>query len=511
MKRRMMILFTLVLAAVLSMAPQSMAATPRKLMIAIGQEPSSMDQSLVWVGAADYQLSMNYGEYLIDRAPNGDLKPGLATSWKISPDGKVIEFTLRRGVKFHSGDLLTTKDVAFSFDRWKAKNLSLKTRLDLIDRVEIIDDYHFKIHFKRLDVTYIPKQGGGMIVSKAYYDRVGENEFVKKPVGTGPFKVVSYVPGEYADIERFEDYWGQKPSVKEARFFFVPEDATRLAKLKAGEVDLITTCPYSAAKDIESSPGLKLVKLATNHPTVSVIMQIQNPNVPWHDTRVRLAMAHAIDWKSIVDHILMGIPNHWDFLAPYELGYDPDLKSYPYNPKSAKELLAEAGYAKGFDLKLYYPIIGIVPMHREVSEAIASYFEAVGIRTKLIAEEWLSYRKRHEAAKLPDADFVAVHTHGRAGMVEPSYALDLFWSKNGGNSIYYLPELDKIITEARATVNDAKRGELIKKAIKIIHDEVLSIPVYNNVAIYAMKKSIDFTPTQKYNMDLLMVRDIIMK
>ena len=127
MMRKMVILFTLVLVTGLSIIPYSMAASSRKLMIAIGQEPSSMDQSLVWVGAADYQLSMNYGENLIDKAPSGDLKPGLATSWKMSTDGKQIEFTLRKGVKFHSGDLLTAKDVAFSFERGRARNLIMKT------------------------------------------------------------------------------------------------------------------------------------------------------------------------------------------------------------------------------------------------------------------------------------------------------------------------------------------------------------------------------------------------
>ena len=107
----------------------------RDFIIAIGQEPTSIDQSLIYLGADYHCLSMNWGERFIDKEPSGDLKPGLATSWKISPDGKRIEFTLRKGVKFHSGDPLTVKDVEFSFERDRAKNTTVKTRLSINGKI----------------------------------------------------------------------------------------------------------------------------------------------------------------------------------------------------------------------------------------------------------------------------------------------------------------------------------------------------------------------------------------
>lgn len=512
MAGRRIISFLMVLFAIRILSPgYTEAAAEKKLTLAVDQEPTSMDPSLVYA-TADYVVVDNWTDYLIYRSTSGELKPGLATSWKMSPDGKEIEFTLRKGVKFQSGDPMTSKDVEFSFDRGRAKNPSVKTRLKSMDRFERIDDYRFKIHFKAPDVTFIPNRGGVAIVSKSYYDRVGEDEFVKRPLGTsGPYRLVHHVPGEYVDIERFEDYWGEKPSVKEARIFFVPEETTRLAKLKAGEVDMINACPYPSVNEIENSPGLKIIKFPADHPTQSVVISNRNPNTPWRDRRVRLAMAYAIDCQAIIKKILYGIPNHWAFLAPDELGYDPALKPYPYDPKKARELLAEAGYPKGFDLKLYWQITGSAPMSREVVEAIASYFEAVGIRTKLIGDEFAASMSRLRASKGPDAEYVTYRGHGRARAVDPSYNLDLFFSSDGGYSVYTNPELEKAIAEARATVNDGKRAEVIKKAVRIVQEDVASIPIWNMIPVFALKKNIDFKPTQRHVNASILVKDITIK
>ena len=507
--RKMLISVMIVSIIGFLLVPGAMSAPEKRLIIAVGHEPGSLDQSLVSAGA-DSVVVENWGEFPIYRVSRGDLKPGLATSWKMSPDGKEIEFTLRKGVKFHSGDLLTVKDVQFSFERGMAKNPLTRSRLKSVERFEVIDDYRYKIHFKMPDVLFIPNRGGMAIVSKSYYERVGEDKFIKQPVGTGPYKFVRHASGEYVDMERFEEYWGEKPSVKEARFYFVPEDTTRLARLKTGEVDLIGNCPYPSVKDIEKSPGLKVVRFASNHPTVSVVFSNRNPKTPWHDRRVRLAMAHAIDCNAIIKNVLHGIPNHWAFFAPHELGYDPNFKHYPYDPKKARELLAEAGYPKGFELKLYWRITGTYPMSREVTEAAASYLEAIDIRTKLVGEEYITALSRQRAAKSPEAEYVGCFGHGRAGGSDPISSLDIFYSKDGAFSVYSNPELEKVIAEARTTVNDTKRGELIKKAVRMIQEDVASIPIYNTVVVYAMKENINFNPTQKQALELVPVKDVTM-
>lgn len=505
---KMFLLFVLLMP---SLAYPAYGAAPvKKLMVGVGQEPTSMDPSLCYTGG-DYPVVENYAEYLISRNPSGDLKPGLATSWKLSPDGKVIEFTLRKSVKFHSGDPLTVKDIEFSFQRGRDKNSTMKSRLQSLEKLEVIDDYRFKLHFKAPDVTFIPNRGAVMIVSKKYYDRVGEDKFSREPVGTGPYKLVQHVPGEYADMERFEGYWGEKPSVKEARFLFIPEETTRMAMLKAGEVDIVNGCPYPSVKEIEKTPGLKTIRLAVEHSTLIIMFSTRNPNTPWHDRRVRLAMAYAIDCDSIIKNVLYGFPHRYAFLAPHELGYDPNLKPYSYDPKKAKELLAEAGYPKGFEFDLYWPITGRNPMVREVVEAIGAYLKEVDIRAKLVGEEFAKSYNRHRGSKGPEAEYVCYRGAGLAGSVEPTYTMELFFGSKGGFSVYSNPELDTLLETGKATIDENNRAEIIKKATRLISDDVAGIPIFNTVSFYAMKTNIDFKPTQKYLMDLLNVKDIAVR
>jgi peptide/nickel transport system substrate-binding protein len=153
-------------------------------------------------------------------------------------------------------------------------------------------------------------------------------------------------------------------------------------------------------------------------------------------------------------------------------------------------------------------------MIREMAEAIAAYFEAVGIKTKLVGEEQAAYRARQRAAQGPkaaEAVFVNWGTGGRAGSVDPSQSLYVYFSKEGGFSVYSNPDVEKIIEEAKTTPDDIKRGELIKKGVRIVHEDVASIPVFNNVIVYGMKKNIDFKPTEKFQFDVIFVKDMAVK
>ena len=507
---KLLIIIGLLFAACSNSTVWAASGGEKKVVLAIPQEPTTLDPSLIVTGP-DFIMVENWGEYLLGATPSGELKPRLVTTWKMSPDGKKIDFTLRKGIKFHSGDMLTARDVEFSFNRGLTKNPATRTTLALMERFEVLDDYRFTIHFKTPDVSFIPTQAGRVaIVSKSYYERVGEDKFVRQPVGTGPYKVVHYASGEYFDLERFEEYWGEKPSVKQARVYFVPEDTTRMAKIQTGEVDLIVGCPYPSVRDMEKRPGLKVVRLDSNHPSPSVIFANRNPKVPWYNQKVRLAMAHAIDWNAIVKNLLHGIPNHWPLIAPYELGYDPNLKPYTYDPKKAKELLNEAGFSKGFEFKLYYPITGRIPMVREIAEAIASYFEVVGIRTKLVGEEFAALLARRRASKTPEAEFVYIFSLPVAGGPTSTYFLSSSFTAQGNTSVYFNPTYESVINEARATVDETKRAELVRRAVKILNEDVALIPIFNMVTVFVMKESIDFKPTRYYT-DPIHIKDITVK
>lgn len=483
-------------------------AEERMIKVAYSQEIMALD-ILKFTSGNDKVVTENWGEYLLVRQTNGDVTPGLATSYKMAPDGLTVECTLRKGVKFHHGGTMTAKDVLFSYENGKKWNRSMKVNLALVKSLEIVDDYHIIFHFSKPDVTFIPRLCAGIpIVSKSYYDRVGQEVASKEPSGTGPYRFVRYQPGEYIDLERFEDYWGKKPPIKKARIYFVSEETTRVARLTTGEVDLIQGVPYTAVAELKANPNIKLVKLQTLHPTRSILMASKNPNVPWHDRRVRLAMALAIDTKTIIHSLLDDVPMHLAALAPRELGYDPSIKPYGYDPKRAKELLAEAGYPNGFETDFEFPIGGRVAMAKETAEMIAAYWQAVGIRAKLVGKETQAMLADRKQALKKDVKYVAFYTAGMSGGPDPSHTLRNYLSSVGSRPVYSNPESDKYIIEARSTVDDAKRAELIKKAVKIIHDDVGYIPIFTNVSVYAMQKDIDFTPTQGINFDYLYVKDM---
>jgi peptide/nickel transport system substrate-binding protein len=236
-----------------------------------------------------------------------------------------------------------------------------------------------------------------------------------------------------------------------------------------------------------------------------------NPNKPWYDKRVRQAMAYAVNADAIIKNILWGIPNRRPWLSPGVFGYDPTVQLYPYDPKKAKELLAEAGYPNGFEMKLYYAMGGRVPMQNETVEAIASYLGAVGIKVKLEGQENETFGATRKGAKKPTTDYIGYTSAGMPGSADPTLAAGLFFGCDGALSSYCNPELDKMIAEGRATINEAKRAEIIKRIVKILQEEVPTILIFNTVSVYGMRKSIDFVPTQRNNQDLMYVKDITVK
>jgi len=478
-------------------------AQARNLVIAYESDPDTLDLLSVRHGPTAIPVAINVMDYLLDKTNDGKLIPGLAAEWKVSPDKLSIEFTLRKGVKFHSGDLLTTADVLFSYKRLKEKTAAREFRL--VRDIEIIDDYKFKVIFTQPDVLFTMLRGFP-IGSKKYYESVGEDTFIKEVVGTGPYKVVDWKAGSYLDLERFDGYWGKKPEVQKVRFRFVREDTTRVAMLQAGEADMITSTPYTMVLNLEKA-GYKIVKLPA-HPTTQVQFQALNPNVPWHDKRVRLAIAHAIDGNAIVNSLFHGIPARvW--LSSWEVGYDPDFNLYEYDAEKAKKLMAEAGYAKGFEMPLYY-WSGRTTGQKETTEAVALYLNAIGIKCNIIGWEPVkmigAIRTKWHGKK--DAVYVGVATPPLSHQIDPVYALrTAYWSKST-ISVYDNPELDKVYLQAVQEFDDAKRAELIKKALKIIREDVATIPLWANVSVYTMKKDIQFTPTFRVMNAEVRVRDI---
>lgn len=352
-------------------AAPALAQGQETLRVAMSADPDVLDMTQSTNPPQGLATLSNVYDTLDETDAAGHIVPGLATSWDIEDGGKVIVFHLRHGVKFQSGDPFTAADVVWSHERELKKAPFYGGFARYIKKVVAVDPYTVKFIFSQPDAQFLPVHAL-VIASKGYYDRVGPAEFAAHPVGTGPYRIVDYAPAQHLDLATWKGYWGKPPEIKKARFVFVTDENTRVADLQSGQVDMIMATPYSSYAQLKSE-GFTEVKLPV-HPTQSVQFSLIDKEAPWADVRIRQAMAYAIDGNAIVKGLLMGVPTDYPRLTPGEVGYDPTLTDYKYDPAKAKKLEAEAGYPNGFDMPLYVST-GVYYGTRQTAEAVALYLK----------------------------------------------------------------------------------------------------------------------------------------
>jgi len=449
-------------------------------------------------------VAFNVYDWLFARNFDSSVKPGIAESWTMSPDAKELNIKLRKDVTFHDGTPMTSADVVFSWERIVKGGFSTRVSRSL-EKIEAIDTHTVRITFGMPELGFVPF-GGLAILSKAYFEKVGEQEFRAKPIGTGPYKIAGLTRGRHVDLERYDGYWGTKPEIKHARFQFVTEDSTRVAQLRAGEADMVMQVPFPLVGEIESDPKLKTKILSPGGMTVFLALKTDNPKSPWADPRVREAIALAIDHDAIVKDILRGYPKHYPFLAPHDIGYDPDIKPYPYDPARAQQLLKEAGVSNlQFDLPY---IAGGVTGMKETAEAVALYLNKVGIKANAKPTEGPQFIKWVlQASKNPEMDYVAVFIGAVAGRSESSSGLLTHFSRVTPFAWYLNPEINGMALQMAGTPDEKARGELIRKMGQAVHQDMRYIPLWTNSHVYGMKRCVDFTPTLG-SYDLMVLRDV---
>ena len=241
---------------------------------------------------------------LIKAMPEGTFTPCLAESWTVSPDAKVYEFKLRKGVKFHNGDTVTAEDVVFSFWRYKANQA--KFIHDKTEKVEAVNPLLVRIQFKEpfpdfLEYFVPGVSSIGWVVPKKYVEKVGDAGFKKNPVGAGPYKFVEFVTGVRLVGEAFEEYWRKVPNIKRMEFHIIPEAATRLAMVKRGEVDIATLMQGVFYEDVKKDPKLRMLAPLSATQWILYFTSQWDPKSPWSDPRVRKAASLAIDRQTLAD------------------------------------------------------------------------------------------------------------------------------------------------------------------------------------------------------------------
>jgi peptide/nickel transport system substrate-binding protein len=475
-----------------------------RVRIAMNQNPATLDMSKAGAGINVLRPAIeNVVETLIENDPDGNIRPGVC-DWTISPDAKLVEYRVRAGVRFHSGDRVTAHDIKFSHDRLYAGLPSYRSRCYDLARVEVVDDRTARFHFRTSGGTYL-RTRGAYVYSKAYFDRVGDAEFSARPVGTGPYRIAEYRDAEYLDLDAFDDYWGGAPAIRKARLLFVLEDMTRVAMLRSGEADVIMAVPYSMVPVLD---GLGFGRATAQvHPTFTVRFQLANPDTPWADRRVRLAIAHAIDSDAIISGLFGGLPNHYAGFSPLEPGYDPTLRPYDYNPDLSRRLLREAGYGDGFTMPLVY-FANNYYGGRETAEAVTFFLRHVGITVEasaLDSAHAIAFNRQY--ARDRNAVMVALGTGVYANYSDPVEAMRFSYGTRPPNSWYRSPEFQRLIDAAVRANDDESRAAALRACARKIHEDLQIIPLWNSVVVYMMRQGVRFRPTQR-DVPLMRVKDM---
>ena len=392
--------------------------------------------------------------------------PSLAESWTASADGLVYEFVLRKGARFHNGDPVTAEDVKFSFERYRGTSARLIK--DRVAAVETPDGGRVRFRMKQpwpdFLTFYSSATGAGWIVPKKYVEKVGDEGYKKSPVGAGPYRFVSFTPGVELVLEAFDQYWRKTPSVKRLVFKVIPDESTRLAALKRGEVDMAYSIRGALAEELRRTPGLTLSPAVIQAPFWIYFADQWDPRSPWHDRRVRLAANHAIDRKAINQAETLGFSKiTWSIIpSTFEFFWQPP--AYPYDPARARQLLAEAGHPNGFDAGEYF----CDTAYANLGEAVANYLQAVGIRVKLRPLERAAFFKGFGEKKFKNVIQGASGAFGNAATRLEAFVV------SGGTYVYGShPDLDGLFREQAGELDRKKRETLLHKMQQLVHDKVM--------------------------------------
>lgn len=430
----------------------------------------------------------NVFDSLVDRDAELNLVPALAESWE-NVDELTWEFKIREGVVFHDGTPLTANDLVFSFERVLDPEAASRSqpRIAVIDRVEAPDDFTFRI------ITAEPFAPLPSILMYIYalpaaaYEELGPEQFALTPVGTGPYRVVEWVRDDHVSLERFDDYWNGAAVLPSVEFRPIPEAATRVAALQAGELDIATLIPTIDVPVIEGNPDLS-IRNVTSLRTIFVGMNTWEG--PLSDVRVRQALNHAVDVPSIINNLLSGFGTQIaSVTGPAEFGFNPDVQPYPYDPERARELLAEAGFADGFSTTLDTPI-GRYLQDVEISQAIAGMLGDVGVQVEVRQAEFNEYFDRWVAGEIEGLYFLG---YGASTMDADGVMASHFDSER--RSPYYnSPESDELIHAAMQTFSDEERLEIYHELMQYLHDQAPWIFLFNQEDIYGVVANLEWTP-----------------
>jgi peptide/nickel transport system substrate-binding protein len=409
---------------------------------------------------------------MVKPMPGNSQAPCLAESWSASEGGRTYEFVVRKGAKFHNGEPVTAEDVKFSFERYRgAAHELLKEN---VAAIETPDPLHVRFKLKKpwpdFLTFYSSASGSGWIVPKKYVEQVGDDGFKKAPIGAGPYKFVSFTPGVELVLEAFEGYWRKPPSVQRLVMKVIPDEATRLAALKRGEVDIAYSIRSELAEELQRTPGLTLKPVVLQAPNWLYFPEQWDPKSPWHDLRVRQAANLAIDRDGMSQALFLGYCKVTNSIIPYTFDFYWQPPPAVYDPAKAKKLLAEAGYPNGFDAGLLY----CDSSYSNMAEISLDNLQQVGIRAQLQPIERAGF-----FAGYTDKKYTHGIIQGASGAFgDAATRLASFVVKGGAYAYGSYPDIDELYPQQADELDREKRAAILEKMQQLVYAKSIYAPIW---------------------------------
>ena len=420
---------------------------------------------------------------LLTRDATGAIAPNLATEWS-AIDEKTWRFTLRQDVTFHNGEKLTAQTVKANWDRLKDPNSkTTPSGIQNIVGANVVDDYTIDIVSTGAN-PLVPARMcmfPGSVVPGQYLQSAGADALSSKPVGSGPFRFVEWVKDDHITLEANPNYWGGAPKLQRLTFKPIPSDATRVAAVQTGEIDVAASIPPESMAQLQGASGVRVDSVQGER----VMYASMDGRVkPFDDKRVRQAMNYAVDVDSIIKNVLSG--NAQRIAGPIAtdmFGYDPSVKPYPYDPQKAKDLLASAGLADGFSITMNTPS-GRYLKDKETAQAIAGYLEKVGVKVDLQVLEWANF-----ATKLQNKGLAPLYYVGNLAWTEDAdNGVDSFFRSGGSQNFVQDDQVNSLVNQEQQTNDQAQRQQLFKQLQPLIVDNANFIYLFQVNDIYAVRQ-----------------------
>src|SRR4051794_17025177 len=431
---------------------------------------------------------------LVHRDPDSfDLKPLLATEWRWLDD-MALEFTLRRGVTFHDGSPFSADDVVYTLNLASnpESRVATPSNYSWIAGAEKLDDFKVKVTLKQ--PTPAALEYFALVIPiypAAYRQRVGAEGYTKAPIGSGPYRITRFDPGALVEYERFEQYWAGspkgRPAIRKLQVRFVPDATTEMTELLSGRADWIWNVNPDQFDNINRLPTVQAVRqesMRIGYLSIDAAGRSGAGN-PLTNLKVRQAIWHAVDRETIANRLITGgsrVPAAPCY--PSQFGCDAAAAGlYDYNPAKAKALLAEAGFANGFEIEM---VSYVTP---QWTASVQQYLGAVGIRARVNQMQVAAAVQRSWEGRNP----LDMGSWGSYSVNDVSAILPVMF---GGGSDDYArdPELQKLIAEGGSTTDEETRKAAYSAAIHRITENAYWLPLHTYVTIYGYNRQLDFKP-----------------